>query len=360
MGRALEAMAQAELVVDRLVATGFIRLSVLWRGLQHSRPKFSNAGLGLLIEIIGLIVEPLAWLLFAQRLRRAHLPDDPIVIIDHWRNGTRYLQQLLACDPAVATARNTLTVAPQVALLLHPWIAPLMKVWMTRVRPIDAVPWGQDDPRDDELGLAGITFDTNTSGMSFPRDYLANFRRHVLVSYTAFERQWLKFCWLTWLHDGAGKSQWLIKNSGHTARVRLALKHFPRTKFVVQRRSPVDSIRSLVQVKQRLGTLVLQPLPDPLAQIEEMAAANREQLEAFEALHHLIPAQQLLELDYNNLISQPLQAVEPIYNRLGLKSWPVAEGPIKTCIYQARSYTVDQVHLPPQAERRLQALVKMS
>ena len=234
-----------------------------------------------------------------------------------------------------------------------------MKAWMTRVRPIDAVPWGPDDPQEDELGLARLTFDTNMGGMAFPRDYLANFRRHVLETSSAYERQWLKFCRLTWLHDGAGKSHWLIKNSVHTARVRLVLKHFPRARFVLLRRSPVDSIRSLVQVKQRLGTLVgLQPLPDHLAQVEETAAAHRGLLEAFEASRHLIPAQQLLELDYDDLIHQPLQAVERIYSRFGLTSWAVAKGPIKARIDQARSYSADPVRLPQPAERRLQSLVK--
>jgi hypothetical protein len=70
-------MARAELVVGRLVATGFIRPSVLWRGLQRCRPSFSHWGVGLLIGLSGLLVEPLAWLqslLYAQRLRRVQLP----------------------------------------------------------------------------------------------------------------------------------------------------------------------------------------------------------------------------------------------------------------------------------------------
>jgi len=355
-------MARAELLVDRLVATGFIRPAVLWRGLQRCRPSPSRWGVSALISFSGLLVEPLAWvqsLLFAQRLQRVQLPDDPILIIGHWRSGTTYLHQLLACDPTVATARNTLTVAPQVALLLKPWIAPWLKAWMTRVRPIDAVPWGPDDPQEDELGLARLTFDTNMGGMAFPRDYLANFRRHVLVTTRAYERQWLQFCRLTWLHDGAGKSQWLIKNPVHTARVSLVLRHFPRARFVVLRRTPVDSIRSLVQVKQRLGTLVgLQPVPDQGTQVEETVTAHRELLEAFETSRHLIPDQQLLELDYDDLIQQPLQAVERIYNRFGLTSWAVAKGPTKARIDQARSYSADRVRLSQPAERRLHSLVK--
>ena len=55
-------------------------------------------------------------------MRKAELPDDPIVVIGHWRSGTTYLHQLLACDPTLATARISLTTAPQVTLLLKPWI----------------------------------------------------------------------------------------------------------------------------------------------------------------------------------------------------------------------------------------------
>ena len=168
-----------------------------------------------------------------------------------------------------------------------------------------------------------------------------------------------RFCRPTWLHDGAGKTHWLIKNSVHTARVSLVLRHFPRARFVLLRRTPVDSIRSLVQVKQRLGTLVgLQPVPDQGTQVEETVTAHRELLDAFETSRHLIPDQQLLELDYDDLIHQPLQAVERIYSRFGLTSWAVAKGPIKARIDQARSYSADRVRLSQPAERRLQSLVK--
>ena len=148
-------MAGGDLLVDRLVAGGFLRPVVLLRGLQLRRPALSCWRVGLLMGLSGLLVEPLAWLqswLWARRLRKAELPDDPIVVIGHWRSGTTYLHQLLACDPTLATARNSLTTAPQVALLLKPWIRWALQAWMTRKRPIDAVPWGPNDPQEDELG----------------------------------------------------------------------------------------------------------------------------------------------------------------------------------------------------------------
>ena len=355
-------MAWAELLSDRLVAGGFVRPAVLVRGLQLRRPAFSCWRVSLLMGIGGLLVEPLAWLqswLFARRLHQAELPDDPIVVIGHWRSGTTYLHQLLACDPSLATARNCLTMAPQVALLLKPLLRSSLKRWMTRQRPIDAVPWGPDDPQEDELGLARLTMDTNMAGMAFPRAYLWFFRRNVLGWSRAFERQWLHFTKLTWLHDGQGKTGLLIKNSAHSARVELVLRHFPRARFVLLRRDPQASIRSLVQVKQRLGALVgLQPVPDAVTQVEETVAAHGQLLQAFEASRHRIPPGQLVELSYETLISEPLAALKLIYDELGLSSWSVAAAPMQARIAEARSYTADPVTLPLSAQQRLQDLME--
>ncbi len=231
---------------------------------------------------------------------------------------------------------------------------------MTGVWPIDAVPGGPDDHQAEELGLARHTFDHNIGGVAL-WDYLANFRRHVLVTNTAYERQWLTFCWLTWLHDGAKKFQWLINNFVYTARERLVLKHFLRARFVLLRQSPVDSIRFLVQVKQRLGTLVgLQLVPNPCTQAEEKVMAHRELLEEFEGCRALISADQLLELDYDDLIRQPLKASEGTYTHFGLTSWSDAWGPIKVRIDQAHAYVADPVRLPLHAERRLPTLMESS
>ena len=239
---------------------------MLLKGLQLSRPALSRWPVSLLIGLSGLLVEPLAWLqplLFQRRLRQIPLPHDPLVVIGHWRSGTTFLHQLLASDPAWATARNSLTVAPQMALLLQPLLRPLMRAWMTTVRPIDAVPWSENDPQEDELGIARLTMDTNMAGMAFPQDYPFHFRRSVLQSTGAYERHWLRFTRLTWLHDGVGRSRFLIKNIAHITMVAIVLRQFPKARFVLMRREREDLIRSLVQVKQAPADLVgQQPAPE--------------------------------------------------------------------------------------------------
>ena len=88
--------------------------------------------------------------------------------------------------------------------------------------------------------------------------------------------------------------------------------------------------------------------------------AHRELLEGFEGCCALISAEQLLELDHDNFIRQPLQAAEGTYTHFGLTSWSDARGPIEFRIDQAHSYIADPVSLPLQAERRLQTLMESS
>ena len=264
---------------DVLVAGGCIRPTTLLAGLRHGSVSPRRFPVALLLTASGLAVEPFAWLqalINGRRIQACACPDNPVVVIGHWRSGTTYLHQLLAADPAAATARNHFTIAPQAALVLKPLLKPLLNWVMTEHRPIDAVPWGAEDPQEDEVGLARLTMDTNMAGIAFPQHYPRHFRRAVLNSTPEFEQTLLHFTRLTWLHEGAGKNHLVIKNSAHTARIVLLLRLFPRARFVYLHRRPIDSVRSLVQVKQRLAQLVgLQEPLSSLQQVEQTAAARK-------------------------------------------------------------------------------------
>jgi len=346
---------------DLLVIAGFIRPLVLLRGLQLGRPSLSRWSPALMMTMSGLVVEPLAWLqslLIRRQLRALRLPPDPILVIGHWRSGTTYMHQLLASDPAAATARNSLMVAPQVGVLLHSLINSLLARLMSATRPIDAVAWGPDDPQEDELCIAKLTIDTNMAGVAFPLDYLVHFRRSVLTTTRRFERLWLHVTQLTWLHAGAGRSHLLIKNPAHSARVPMVLKHFPKARFIVLEREPIDSIRSLVQVKQRMSGLIgLQPLPDQITQVEDTATAHHELMQAFEASRHLIPKGQLVEVAFSDLVRQPFDEVKRIYETFGLRSWDSAQAQIRQRIEQSATYQADPVVLERPAEQRLRELM---
>ena len=346
--------------IDRQVAGGCITPRTFVSALSMTRPSPNRLFRGFQLGIGGLCLAPLSWLqslIWGRALRELELPDAPVIVIGHWRSGTTYLHQLLAADPAAATARNALTVAPQVALLLKPLIVAVLNRLMTATRPIDAVPWSALDPQEDEIGLARLTIDTHMAGVAFPQDYLKHFHRCALSSTRRFQRQLLHFIRLTWAHDGAGRRHLLIKNPAHTARVPLLLELFPRARFVLLKREPADAVRSLTLVKQKLAGLIgLQPAPDQQRQVEETAIAHRLLLEAFEASRSQIPAGQLVEVEYADLVSSPLTTVERIYRELSIEGWDQARVSIQARVDRAQTYAACHVQLEPQAERRLQEL----
>ena len=85
--------------------------------------------------------------------------------------------------------------------------------------------------------------------------------------------------------------------------------------------------------------------------------AHRELIQAFEASRHLIPAGQLIEVNYADLVHQPFAVVERIYGTFGFRSWTTAPAPIRQCIEQSSTYRADPVALEPLVEQRLRELL---
>ena len=196
------------------------------------------------------------------------------------------------------------------------------------------------------------------AGIAFPQNYLRHFRRAVLNSTPEFEQMLLHFTRLTWLHEGAGKNHLVIKNSAHTARIALLLRLFPRARFVYLHRRPIDSVRSLVQVKQRLAHLVgLHEPPSSLQQVEQTAAAHDQLQEAFARSRPLIPKGQLVEIAYDDLVQSPLITLQRIYSALEINGWGLARDAIAARIAKGTPYQAEPVVLDPEAEQRLQALL---
>ena len=123
-------------------------------------------------------------------------------------------------------------------------------------------------------------------------------------------------------------------------------------------RRPIDSIRSLVQVKQRLAQLVgLQEPPSSLRQVEETVAAHDQLQEAFARSRHLIPKGQLVEIAYDDLVQSPLNTLQRIYCALEIGGWDSARDAIAARIARGRAYQAEPVVLDPEAEQRLQELL---
>ena len=114
-------------------------------------------------------------------------------------------------------------------MLIKPWIRLALQAWMTQQRPIDAVPWGSDDPQEDEIGLARLTINTN---MAAHRKLLEAFEASryripagqlVVLSYEALIRQPLVA--VKRIYDELGLSSWPVAQAPVQARIAQAHRY---------------------------------------------------------------------------------------------------------------------------------------
>ena len=85
--------------------------------------------------------------------------------------------------------------------------------------------------------------------------------------------------------------------------------------------------------------------------------AHRLLLEAFEAARPQIPAGQLVEGNYDELVDSPMNTVERIYRELSIEGWDQACDAVQARVERAQTYNPSQVLLEPKAEKRLQELM---
>ena len=111
-------------------------------------------------------------------------------------------------------------------------------------------------------------------------------------------------------------------------------------------------------MKQKLADLIgLQPAPNQKRQVEETVMAHHLLLEAFEAARPQIPAGQLLEVNYADLVASPMSTIERIYRELSIEGWDQAFDAVQARVERAQTYCACQVLLEPEAEKRLQELM---
>jgi hypothetical protein len=260
-------------------------------------------------------------LLLPILLRKRELRD-PIVIVGCQRSGTTHLHNLMAIDPQYCTPKNFHVMNPAGCVFSGWLIGPLLGAFMPWKRPMDAVRFGLFSPQEDEFGIMGLTSMSPGWGMTFPRlwpqqdrymfpDKLSSRARArwagQLVGFLKRATFWNR------------RKQLLLKNPYATGRVRMLHEIFPRAKFVHIYRNPYDVYRSNLHLV-REGHVVNQlQNPDPDCSYETRFLGNyRAMEEAFYRDTSKLPLDQVAEVRFEDLESDPLRELRRIYRNLSM------------------------------------------
>ncbi|HSH52002.1 MAG TPA: sulfotransferase, partial [Bacteroidales bacterium] len=107
--------------------------------------------------------------LFAQKIKNQQLPDNPVIIVGHWRTGSTFLHQILNIDQQFVTSNLFQGSIPDSFLTSRKSYEPIMGRVLKGTRPMDQVKVGLDEPLEDEYALFRLSGYSPLENLIFPK-----------------------------------------------------------------------------------------------------------------------------------------------------------------------------------------------
>jgi hypothetical protein len=264
---------------------------------------------------------------YGSAISNTQVKNPPVFIIGHWRTGTTYLHELLSQDPQFCYVTLWNTLLPD-SFLIFEQLKPFLARFLPSKRPMDEIKVEMDGPYEDEAGLAVLLPWSFFHCLHFPKNAEEQYRKAVQFQGLTTEEisQWKK-AYLTFIKtvtfENHGK-RLLSKNPPNTARLSALLDLFPQARFIHIYRNPYKVYLSTKKMRHNvLKQLALQDTTEE--DLEEHVIHDYTRLmDAYFEQKESIPQDQLVELRYEDLITDPLGQAKAIYEKLKLPGFEQA------------------------------------
>jgi hypothetical protein len=330
-----------------------MQLGTWLRQLGRHRMAISPSRVPLAIGITGLsaINSTLATmdnLIFSRKVAQIKLAQSPLFILGHWRSGTTLLHELLIRDPEHNYATTYQCFSPHHFLLSESWFTPITSFLLPSRRPMDNMTAGWQRPQEDEFALGNLGIDTPYLSMMFPNDgpvcgeYL-DLRNISPTDYQLWQDTLGHFLKRLSYHD---QRRLIVKSPAHTARVRTLLKMFPTAQFVHLVRDPYALYTSTLRLWKSLHLAQGLQVPKDEQWLSEYVLTTHDQMyAAFNEDRELLGENQLVELRYEDLVANPKQELQNIYQQLELGEFSRAKTAVDAYLHEVKDYRPSQVIL---------------
>jgi omega-hydroxy-beta-dihydromenaquinone-9 sulfotransferase len=289
---------------------------------------------------------------YGPLIEKVSLPEPPLFILGHWRQGTTHLHNLLAQDDRFAFANTYQVVNPHTFLTTEEVHARRFAFLLPPRRPMDNMDLSFQTPQEDEFAPAILSRRSLYLGMSFPRR--EDFYHRYLTFRQASESEiaeW-KGALLWFLKKLTFKFQrpLVLKSPPHTARVRLLLELFPGAKFVHIRRHPYAVFQSCLNFFDTAAWYTYLQRPDSSGLEDRILQRYRILYDAYFEDTPSIPSGRLHEMSFEELERDPVGQLRLLYEALHLPRFEEALPKIKRYTDSLTHYQKNR--FPPLAPDR--------
>ncbi len=287
---------------------------------------------------------------YSRRIARMELAPDPLYILGHWRSGTTLLHELLALDPRHRTPTTFECLAPHHFLISEAVIRRWFWFLLPKKRPMDNMRLGYDRPQEDETALCGLGVPSPFLTIAFPNRPVQDAAYHDLRELPASEwARWqarLARFYRSLLVHRHGKL--VLKSPQHSFRIPVLAEMFPQMRCVQLVRDPYTVVSSAVHFWWSMYEAYALQAP-PYEGIEQYVFETFEQMQkALERDRALIPAENWIDLRYEDLVADPVACLADLYERLELGDFEPARPAIEQYAQRARRYQTNKYELAPE------------
>ncbi|MFW9924598.1 MAG: sulfotransferase [Candidatus Thorarchaeota archaeon] len=279
----------------------------------------------LFISLITLLTAPFALyekIRYGRKIRKTEIQHPPVFIIGHWRSGTTYLHSLMIQDTKFAYVSNMVAFMPSYFISSGGIFKHILKKLLPAKRRMDNITLGLNEPQEEEYAIANLSNLSLYHGMAFPQ----NFRHY--SKYCSMEglpkktiQRWKKIFVdflkkITFFSNG---KQLILKNPSNTFRVKLLLELFPNAKFIHIYRNPYEVFLSTWKMYSEMFPYFF--LQDPFSEEEGkelILDLYEEMFERYFEEKMFIPKENLIEIKYEDMVDNPIEGLNEIYNKLQL------------------------------------------
>lgn len=298
-----------------------------WEILSENRfaihpERYPMTGIVSCCTLFNVIWSAAQRILLSAKIKKTELVQPPIFIVGHWRSGTTLLHELMSLDENLAYPSNFDAFVPNHFLVSGAVVRPLIKALLPAKRPMDDMNVDVDSPQEDDFALMILGAHSHYRRMGFPNNdndyYQWLDANNLSPQQSEFLRQSLVYFYkaLTYKY----KKRLVLKSPPHTGRIASLVKWFPGCKFVHISRHP----HKVVPSSMRLWKIA-----------DDVHAFHRPKYDQEQLFHYVNQCQetlyqayfrdrqelsddQLIEVQFEDLVSSPEATISSIYQKLNL------------------------------------------
>ena len=293
---------------------------------------------------------------FNKKIKQTEIKHPPLFIIGHWRSGTTYIHNILSNDNQFGYCTTFTATVPTVFLGSEKLFKPVLAASIPDKRPMDEVPMGPDLPQEEEYAIGDFIPYAYYNGWCFPKNMgfynnfvsMENVSKEVIDEWKETYLYFLKK--LTYYRDG---KRLILKNPAHTARIKLLLKMFPDAQFINIYRNPYNLYYSMMRFLRIV-------VPRYCLQKPDIQILERHMLDLYAIMYkkyfeekNLIPEGNLVEIQYEDFIKNPLKDVKKIYTTLDLKGFQESKEIFSDYITSQKYFKANNYEVEPDIKDKI-------